>query len=110
MSNAPTATPQTAGLRIPFPIERGAAIRAEMKSNAIAAIGLALVSIPLTVEPRPLFRIARTEMESVQSDAGTPCSGTDKPYRVHPWQSLEASHSAIARFELDAERRVAAVS
>jgi hypothetical protein len=29
--------------------------------------------------------------------AGTPCSGTDKPDRVHPWQLLEASRSGIAR-------------
>jgi hypothetical protein len=35
-----------------------------MKSNAITAIGVAFVNLPLTVEPHPLFRITRTEMES----------------------------------------------
>ena len=49
--------------------KRGAAIRAEMKSNAITAIGVAFVNLPLTVEPHPLFRITRTEMES---SAGAP--------------------------------------
>jgi hypothetical protein len=34
-----------------------------MKSNAIAAVGIALVNLPLTVEPHPLFRICRAEME-----------------------------------------------
>jgi hypothetical protein len=32
-----------------------------------------------------------------QSDAGTPCSGTGRPDRVHPWQLLEASRSGIVR-------------
>ena len=50
-------------IAVPFPIERAAAIRAEMKSNAIAAVGIALVNLPLTVEPHPLFWIARAEME-----------------------------------------------
>ena len=54
-------------IAVPFPIERGAAIRAEMKSNPITAVGVALVNLPLTVEPDPLFRITRTEMET---DAG----------------------------------------
>ena len=52
---------------VSFPIKRGAAIRAEMKSNPITAVGVALVNLPLTVEPDPLFRITRTEMET---DAG----------------------------------------
>jgi hypothetical protein len=49
---------------ISLPIERAAAIRAEMKSNPITAVGVALVNLPLTVEPDPLFRITRTEMET----------------------------------------------
>ena len=48
---------------VPFPIERGAAIPAEMKSNAIAAVGIALVNLPLTVKPHLLFRKRRAEME-----------------------------------------------
>src|ERR1700756_1222120 len=35
-----------------------------MKSNAIAAVGVALVNLPLSVEPHPLFRITGPEMES----------------------------------------------
>jgi hypothetical protein len=34
-----------------------------MKSNAIAAVGIALVNLPLTVKPHPLFRKRRAEME-----------------------------------------------
>jgi hypothetical protein len=47
----------------PFPIERGAAIRAEMKSNAIAAVGVAFVDLSLAIEPHPIFQIRRAEME-----------------------------------------------
>src|SRR6516162_33657 len=49
---------------VPFPIEGGAATRAKMKSDAIAAVGIALVDLPIAVEPHPLFGIRRTEMES----------------------------------------------
>ena len=49
---------------VSFPIKRGAAIRAEMKSNAIAAVGIALVNLPLTVKSHLLFRKRRAEMES----------------------------------------------
>ena len=45
-----------------------AAVRAEMKSNAIAAVGVALVDLPLAFEPHPVFWIARAEMEG---SAGT---------------------------------------
>jgi hypothetical protein len=34
-----------------------------MKSNAITAVGVALVDLPLAVEPHLLFRIRRAEME-----------------------------------------------
>ena len=34
-----------------------------MKSNAIAAVGVAFVDLPLAFEPHPLFRIRRTEMK-----------------------------------------------
>ena len=45
------------------PIERAAAIRAEMKSNAIAAVGVAFIDLPLAIEPHPFFRIRRAEVE-----------------------------------------------
>jgi len=35
-----------------------------MKSNAIAAVGIALVNLPLTVKSHLLFRKRRAEMES----------------------------------------------
>src|SRR5438270_559394 len=34
-----------------------------MKSNAIAAVGITLVNLPLTVKPHLLFRKRRAEME-----------------------------------------------
>ena len=34
-----------------------------MKSNAIAAVAIALIDLPLAVKPDLLFRIARTEMK-----------------------------------------------
>src|SRR6516162_6329414 len=49
---------------VPFPIEGGAATRAKMQSDAIAAVGIALVDLPIAVEPHPLFGIRRTKMES----------------------------------------------
>jgi hypothetical protein len=56
--------PTDGRVAISLPIQRGAATRAEMKSNAIAAVGVALVNLPLTMEPYLLFRITGTEMES----------------------------------------------
>jgi hypothetical protein len=47
----------------------GAATRTKMKSDAVTAVGIALVDLPLAVEPHPLFRKTRTEMESC---AGAP--------------------------------------
>jgi len=54
---------------VPLPINSAAAIRAEMKSNVVAAIGVTLVDLPLAVEPHPLFGIGRTELESSASAA-----------------------------------------
>jgi hypothetical protein len=48
---------------VPFPVQRAAAVRAEMKPNAVAAVGIALIDLPLAVKPDPLFQIARTEMK-----------------------------------------------
>src|SRR5215831_18148919 len=74
---------------ISFPIDRGPAIRAKVKSNAITAVGISLVDFLLTHQSHLLFRISRTEMES--GAGGTPCNGTDKPDTVHLWQTPEAS-------------------
>jgi hypothetical protein len=83
---------------VPFPIECGAAIRAEMKSNAIAAVGIALVNLPLTVKPHPLFRDNwHRNGKRCRCGASMPCSGTDTPDRVHLWQSREASRSGNSR-------------
>src|SRR5712671_4903551 len=49
---------------VSFPIKRGAAIRAEMKSNPITAVGVALVDLPLPIEPHLLFWKTCAEMES----------------------------------------------
>src|ERR1700751_2186598 len=49
---------------VSFPIKRTAAIRAEMKSNPITAVGVALVDLPLPIEPHLLFWKTRAEMES----------------------------------------------
>jgi hypothetical protein len=51
-------------IAVSLPIKRGAAIRAEMKSNPIAAVGVALVDLPLPIEPHLLFRKTCAEMES----------------------------------------------
>src|SRR5271163_1892237 len=48
---------------VSFPVQRAAAVRAEMKSNAIATVGVALVDLTLAVEPHLLFRKRRAEME-----------------------------------------------
>src|SRR6516164_8756272 len=52
------------GVAVPLPIEGGAATRAKMKSDAVTAVSIALVDLPLAVEPHPLFGIGSTEMES----------------------------------------------
>ena len=43
-------------IAVSLPIKRGAAIRAEMKSKPIAAVGVALIDLPLPIEPHSLFR------------------------------------------------------
>ena len=50
-------------IAIPFPIEGDAAIRAKMKTNAIAAVSVAFVDLPLPVEPYPRFRKSSAKME-----------------------------------------------
>jgi len=58
-----------------------AAVRAEMKSNAIAAVGVALVDLPLAFEPHPVFWIARAEMEG---SAGTAITRSADPSTHRP--------------------------
>jgi hypothetical protein len=48
---------------VSFPIEGAAAIRAEMKTNGIAAVGVAFVDLPLPVESYPRFRKSSAKME-----------------------------------------------
>src|SRR5437762_1258942 len=48
---------------VSFPVQRAAAVRAEMKSNAVAAVGVAVIDLPLAVKPDVLFRVARTKMK-----------------------------------------------
>src|SRR5260370_23433416 len=54
---------------ISFPIECAAAVRAEMKSNAVAAVGVAFVELPLAFQPHLLFPKRRAEMERSASAA-----------------------------------------
>lgn len=60
---------------------------------------MALVDLPLAVEPHPLFGICRTEMES---RAGAPLArlavAEVNPDPGHQWQLLEASRNGIDRF------------
>src|SRR5205807_640885 len=51
------------GVAVSFPVQRAAAVRAEMKSNAVAAVCIPRIDLPFAVKPDPLFRIARTEMK-----------------------------------------------
>jgi hypothetical protein len=81
---------------VPFPIERAAAIRAEMKSNAITAVGIALVNLPLTVEPHPIFRITRTEMES----GASPTLARLAMAQIHPIGFTRGNYSKRAAVAL----------
>src|SRR5215831_2731558 len=57
-----------------------------MKSNPVAAVGIAFVDLPLPIEPHLLFRISCAEMESGTGAAlARPDSGTGTPEPVHPW-------------------------
>ena len=49
---------------VPFPIKGGAATWAKMKSDAVTAVGVALVDLPVAVKTHPLFGICRTEVKS----------------------------------------------
>jgi len=84
---------------IPFPIKGGTATWAKMKSNAVAAVGVALVDLPVAVEPHSLFRTCRTEMESHVG----PTLARVAVAQVHPiWfacgNHFEASRNGILRF------------
>ena len=81
---------------ISLPIERAAAIWAEMKSNAITAVGVALVNLPFTVEPHPIFRITRTEMESGTS----PTLARLAVAQIHPIRFTRGNYSKRAAMAL----------
>ncbi len=70
-----------------------------MKSDAVTAVGIALVDLPLAVEPHSLFGVRRTEMES---RAGAPLARLTvakvNPIRLISWQLLEANRSGIDQF------------
>jgi hypothetical protein len=51
-----------------------------MKSNAVAAIGIALIDLPLAVKPDPLFQIACTEMKA-GAGAALAAARTTEPAR-----------------------------
>jgi hypothetical protein len=55
--------PADGRVAVSLPIKRAAAIRAEMESNAIATVSVALVDLPLAVKSHLLFRICGAEME-----------------------------------------------
>jgi hypothetical protein len=67
-----------------------------MKSNAIATVGVALVNLPLTVEPHPIFRITRTEMESGTS----PTLARLAVAQIHPIGFTRGNHSKRASVAL----------
>jgi hypothetical protein len=84
---------------VSFPIKRGAAIRAEMKSNPNNRCRRRArrPSAPHRAAPALLENLRRNGKQ-YRCGADTPCSGTDKPDPVHLWQLLEASRSGTARF------------
>jgi hypothetical protein len=82
---------------VSFPIKRGAAIRAEMKSNPNNRCRRRArrPSAPHRAAPALLENLRRNGKQ-YRCGADTPCSGTDKPDPVHLWQLLEASRSGTA--------------
>lgn len=83
-------------IAISLPIKRGAAIRAEMKSNPIAAVGVALVDLPLPIEPHLLFRKTCAEMES-GTGAALACLTVAQ---VHPIRFARGNYSKRAAVAL----------
>ena len=81
---------------VSFPIKRGAAIRAEMKSNPITAVGVALVDLPLPIEPHLLFWKTRAEMES-GTGAALACLSVAQ---VHPIRFTRGNYSKRAAVAL----------
>jgi hypothetical protein len=59
----PYRDPADRRIAVAFPIERAAAIRAEVKPDAMAAVGIAFIDPALAVEPHPLFQIGCAKME-----------------------------------------------
>jgi hypothetical protein len=83
-------------IAVSLPIKRGAAIRAEMKSNPIAAVGVALVDLPLPIEPHLLFRKTCAEMES-GTGAALACLTVAQ---VHPIRFTRGNYSKRAAVAL----------
>ena len=55
VSNAPTGDSADRWVAIPLPINGAAATLGKVKSNAVAAVGVALVDLPVAIEPHSLF-------------------------------------------------------
>src|SRR5215831_2287102 len=70
-----------------------------MKSNPVAAVGIAFVDLPLPIEPHLLFRISCAEMESGTGAALARLTVAQvHPSRFTRGQLLEARRSGTARF------------
>jgi len=81
---------------ISFPIKRGAAIRAEMKSNPITTVGVALVNPSIPIEPHLLFRKICAEMET-GTGAALACLTVAQ---VHPIRFARGNYSKRAAVAL----------
>jgi len=88
--------PADGEVAISLPIERASAIRAEMKSNLITAVGVALVNLPLPIEPHLLFRKTCAEMES-GTGAALACLTVAQ---VHPIRFTRGNYSKRAAVAL----------
>jgi hypothetical protein len=67
-----------------------------MKSDAVTAVGIAFVNLPLAVEPHPLSGIRRTEMES-RAGAPLACLAVAK---VNPIRFTRGNYSKRAAVAL----------
>ena len=55
--------PADGRIAIPLPVNRATAIRAEMETDAIAGVSLALVYLAVAFETNPCFQIRRSQVE-----------------------------------------------
>jgi hypothetical protein len=63
--------PADGRIAIPFPISRATAVRAEMKTDAIPGVSVALVYFVVAFETNPCFQIRRAEVECCACSALT---------------------------------------